>query len=557
MYRITIMIFKKNICFVFLLFFSLSVFSKSFEGKKFVISSASPYSATISKFLFHQGANVVDMAVASAFALAVTHPYYVSLGSGGFALVKINSSVSALDFRETASYKMPYDFFIKNKKSSTQGAASVGVPGFVAGLYELHKKYGKLPWSRLVKPAILLAKNGFPVSGDWVEISSKKLALWQATNQQVFLKKGKSYQVNDILKQDKLVKALKYIQKYKKRSFYRGPIGQDIIDSVKKAKGLLTQEDFIKYKVRWLQPTVVNFKSYKVYSMPLPSSGGIILSRALKLIKYNKLHKYKLYSLKELHMLAEIMARAFRPRNLMGDPDFINIQASSLLLDKDIKKLSAGISLKRVKHLAPLKDVSTYKKESKETTHLSIVDSQGQAVSMTLTLNGFYGSGLISDKYGIVLNNQIDDFTSRPHQANLYQLLQGKNNMIQGGKRPLSSMTPTIVSHNKQTVLVLGGAGGPTIITAVLQSLYRHLIHKMPIEQAVQAPRLHHQFLPRQLKIENKRFNPGLISRLRQKGHKILLSNYLAQVFAVSRDPHSKRLFAAQENRREGAVGGL
>ena len=535
--------------FFFLLCFPVFCFAKPFEGTKFVISGPSPHSPMVAKTLFNQGGNILDMAVGSALALAVTHPYYVSLGCGGFALIKKDSFIEALDFRETAPYKMSSDFFQKESLSSREGGASVGVPGFVAGMWELHKKYGKLSWSKVIQPAILLAEKGFPVSGDWVEISKQAGKKFNVSGKKIFFKKEKAYKPNEVWRQPKLAKALRLLQKQKAKAFYRGAIGKDVISSVRKNKGIFTEEDLKRYKVRWLKPVSIFFRGYQIYSMPLPSSGGLILSRALKLMEKQKLYKKELYSLEELHLFSEILSRAFRPRFLMGDPDFIKADAKDWLSNQSLEDINKSISLKKVHRLKPLK-------ESEETTHLSLLDLEGNAVSMTLTLNGYYGSHIVSEKYGIVLNNQMDDFTTFPDKANMFGLFQGKNNRIQGGKRPLSSMTPVIVEKNKRTVLVIGGAGGPKIISGVLQSLYRHLINKMDIEQALISPRLHHQFLPRKLYIEDKRFNPELILNLKMKGHDIRFERSMAQVFAVSRDKEG-RLFSAHENRREGASGGL
>ena len=535
-------------CF-FVFFLSLQSFAKPFEGTKFVISGPSPHSSGVAKDIFNQSGNIVDMAVASALALAVTHPYYVSLGCGGFALIKVNGSIEVLDFRETAPDKMQFDFFEKSGLPSQQGGAAVGVPGFVAGLTALHNKYGRLPWSKVVQPAVLLAKKGFPVSGDWVSISKKSKNKFSSVGKKIFFKKGQLYKPNEIFKQAQLAKALRMIQQKGRVAFYTGPIAKDIILAVQKQKGLITEKDLKKYRVRWLSPVSVSFRGYTVHSMPLPSSGGIILSRALKLMEKQKLYKKELYSLDELHLLAEIMNRAFLPRILMGDPDFSKIKTEDWLTDKTIEAINQTISINKTRRLPPLQ-------ESEETTHISLMDSQGNAVAMTLTLNGYYGSHVVSPKYGIVLNNQMDDFTTLSGQANMFGLIQGKNNSIQGGKRPLSSMTPTIVEKNQRTVMALGGAGGPQIINSVLQTLYRHLVNKMDIEQALLAPRLHHQFLPRELFMENKRFNPELIIELKLRGHKIQLKDYIAQVFAVARNKQGQ-LFSAHENRREGASGGL
>ena len=535
--------------FVFwLCFLSHFSYSRPFKAEKFIISSPSPHSSMVAQKIFNQGGNIVDMAVASAFALAVTHPYYVSLGSGGFALLKMKSEVKALDFRETASNKMSADFFEKNNLSSTKGGASVGVPGFLAGMRELHKKHGKLSWSQVIAPAILLAKKGFLVSGDWAEITEKSKNKFNSTGKKIFFKRGKAYKANERFKQPALAKALKLIQKKKTDVFYKGEIGKDIVSAVHKAKGVLSLEDLKKYKIRWLDPVSFSFRGYTVHSMPLPSSGGLILARAFKLIEKKQLYKKKLYSFDEIHLLGEIMARAFLPRLLMGDASFSNFNEKKWLSDENLNLASQSISLKRaVKTPIP--------KESEETTHISLMNAKGQAVSMTITLKGFYGSHVVSPKYGIVLNNQIDDFTTRPGQANMFGLIQGKSNSIQGGKRPLSSMTPSIVERKGQTVMAVGGAGGPTIITSVLQTIYRYLVGKMNLEQAVYSPRIHHQFLPRQLFVENKRFSPELIMNLKLRAHKIQFKDYIGQVFAVAKE--GDQLVGAGEIRREGSAGGL
>ena len=344
--------------------------------------------------------------------------------------------------------------------------------------------------------------------------------------------------------------ALKLLQKKKRKAFYRGAIGQDIILSVKKEKGVLSMEDLEKYQARWLKPLVFSFRGYKIYSMPLPSSGGIILARAFKLADKQKLYKRQFNSFDETHLLAETLSQAFLPRYLMGDPEFSKFDTKKWISDENLKLSSDQISLKKV-----LK--SPLPKESTETTHFSIIDKAGNTVSMTLTLNGFFGSKFVSSKYGIVLNNQIDDFTTQPEQSNLYGLIQGKNNLIKGGKRPLSSMSPTFVEKNKQTVLSLGGAGGPTIITGVFQTIYRYLVHKMELDQAIYAPRIHHQFLPRKLFIEDKRFSPELIVSLKMRGHKLEFKNYIARVFAVARVPKEELLVGAGDIRKESHAGGF
>jgi len=423
-------------------------------------------------------------------------------------------------------------------------------------MYALHKKYGQLRWSELIEPAVFLAKKGFKVSGDFVDYSHRSQRSFNPKAKQLFLKNNRSYSFNETLKQPELAMALKLLQKSQRKAFYQGAIGQDIVSSVQKAGGVLSLEDFKKYQVRWLKPLAFSFRGYQIYSMPLPSSGGILLARAFKLANQKKLYKKALYSFDEIHLMGEILSQAFLPRFLMGDQDFSNFDTKEWLSDKSLKKLSDQISLNKVLKTALPKEPVLPPKESQETTHFSILDKKGNTVAMTLTLNAFYGSKFASSKYGVILNNQIDDFTTRREQANLFGLIQGKNNLIQGGKRPLSSMSPTFVEKNKQTVLSLGGAGGPTIITGVFQTIYRHLVNHMRLDQALYAPRIHHQFLPRRLFLEEKRFNSELIIDLKMRGHKIEFREGIARVFAVGKTAKGE-LQGVGSLRKESYAGGL
>ena len=491
----------------------------------------------------------MDASIACALSLTVTHPYYVSLGAGGFALLKQKGKIEAIDFREKAPQSMGPDFYVTKGLSSQTGGAAVGVPGFLAGLWSLHKKHGKLPWPRLVAPAIQLAKKGFPVSGDWSEITLKKKKNLNSTGQLIFFRKKTSYLPGDTFKYPQMVKALKLVQRSPLKSFYGGPLGRDVVHTTTKNKGVMTEEDLKNYQVRWLNPVSVSFRHHQIYSMPLPSSGGLILARALKLIEKQKLYKKPLYSVEELHLLGEIMARAFRPRNLMGDPDNFKGSIPNWLSEENLKKLNQTLSPAQVHYLNPLK-------ESMETTHISLMNNKGDAVAMTITLNGFYGSGLVTEKYGIVLNNQMDDFTTLPGKANMYGVIQGRKNQVKGGRTPLSSMTPVIVEHKGKTILSLGGAGGPMIINGVLQTLYRYIANKLNIDQAIQAPRIHHQFIPRHLFVEEKRFSSDIIIQLKMKGHKIRYRDHIARVFGVALDRKNGWLSAGHETRRESFAGG-
>ena len=535
---------KKIIIIFLLLLIPLFLYSLPFESRHLSIVGPSPYLQQVAQRLYKKGGNVVDVAVASALTLAVVSPFYVSLGAGGFALLDMGKSVEALDFREVAPQAMYPSYYEEGDRSSVKGGTAVGVPGFVAGMWNLHQKYGKLPWKSLFKEAILLAQDGHIVGTEWAQITRKISDLNYGMSQ--FLNKEKPYQVGEVIQQKNLSRALKKIKKYNVNGFYKGKVAQDVIDTVARYGGALTLEDLENYKVRWLQPIKKDFMGYTVYSMPPPSSGGIIIASALSLIEKTQLKKHKLMSYNELHLLAEIMSRAFRVRTLIADPQFHKVPVDELLSDPYLKKIKKSISLKKSYELDPLK----------ETTHLIVMDKEGHTVSMTLTLNLEYGSKVVTSQYGIVLNNQLDDFTTRMNQPNAFGLIQGQGNKVEAGKRPLSSTSPTIVKKKDQTVLALGGSGGPRIITGVLQVLYRTLVNGLNIDQAVQFPRIHHQFLPRKTFLEKNRFSPELIKALVLKKHKIEEKSHVGKVYGIQKG-EDQILRGAFDSRGDGIAFGL
>ncbi len=532
---------KKIILVLLVPFFSYSL---PFESRHLSIVGPSSYLQQVAQRVHQRGGNVVDVAIASAFTLAVVTPYYVSLGAGGFALVDMGKTVEALDFREIAPQVMHPLYYKEKNRSSVKGGSAVGVPGFVAGMWSLHQKYGKLSWKTLFADAITLAQDGYVVGTEWAQITRKISDLEYGMSQ--FFNKGKPYQVGEMIQQKNIARALKRIKKHNVKGFYKGKIAQDITSTVARYGGELTLEDLKNYQVRWLQPIKKDFMEYTVYSMPPPSSGGIIIASALSLIEKMKLKKYKMLSHNELHLLAEIMSRSFRIRTLIADPQFHKVPVDQLLSTSYLKQMKDSISLEKVYQLDPLK----------ETTHLIVMDKEGRTVSMTLTLNLQYGSKVVTSQYGIVLNNQLDDFTTRIHQPNAYGLIQGQGNKVEAGKRPLSSTSPTIVKKKNQTVLALGGSGGPRIITGVLQVLYRTLVNKLSIDQAVQFPRVHHQFLPRKTFLEKNRFSPELIRALKAKKHTVEEKSHLGKVYGIQKgEDHILR--GAFDSRGDGIAWGL
>lgn len=529
-----------------------------FEGQEMLIAAPSPVAVETGKEIHKLGGNVFDVAVGVALSLSVTSPYFASLGGGGFALLKKNGEpVKALDFREVAPEKTDENYFSNIKSgSSWNGGPAVGVPGIPAGLYEIHKKYGKLKWEQLFRRPLQQAAQGFPVSGEWYKYTKSQSKRFNKKGQVTFLKENsEAYVPGEILKQPHLYQALKLFRDKKYDGFYKGAVAQDIARTVQKEGGVLSVRDLENYKVKWREPIKAQFKGHDIFLMPPPSSGGVVIQTALKLVEKVKLPDQEYMSVNEFHLLAEVMGKAFRGRGVLGDPDFTNLPLEKLQSKDYLNELSKNIKLARSKKLKPLgKEFSP--KESTETTHFVVMNKNGEAVSMTITLNGNYGSGVVSEKYGIALNNEMDDFQAIPGKSNAYGLLHGQANYVKAGKRPLSSMSPTLVLQNNKTVFALGAPGGPRIINGVFQTLYRVLVNGLNIEQAVMTPRLHHQFEPHILFYEKNRFSPLVLKKLKRKRHTLKSTHGVAKVSGV-RINENGFLEAYSDYRGEGAVGGF
>lgn len=538
-----------------LCFFHFSAQAIPTEGHKIMISAPNPYAVEVGRKIAERGGNVVDVAVAIGLTLSVTAPYYAALGGGGFALVKMDGDVQAIDFREMAPAGTNPNYYVNMPKGSSQnGAHAVAVPGFPAGLVALHEKYGKLKWESLFVDPLSLANKGFAVSGDWVNNTEDEKDRFNPAGHKAFFKKNvESYKPGEILVQPALGKALTLFRDKKMKGFYDGPVAQDLAKTVQAGGGKLSVEDLRKYKVRWLSPLTTEYEKHKIYLMPPPSSGGIVILQALKLIEKLEVKKTRPLSADEYHLLAEVEARAFRGRFHLGDPDFHKNPINYLTSESYLEEMKKTVNPKKAVALKPLNDKDF--KESVETTHFSVMDAQGRAVALTVTLNGGYGSAVVTNQYGIALNNEMDDFTTRPGEPNMFGLIQGPGNEVEPGKRPLSSMSPTLVEKDGKIIMSLGAPGGPRIITAVLQALYRVLSREMNVDMAVQAPRVHHQFLPNTLYVDRQRFSPEVLDGLKSRGHKIEES-WLAKVYIVRLRPDGI-LEAAFDSRGEGGAGGI
>lgn len=539
------------------LLFTVNVNALPIEGHKVLISGPSRQATEVGRQIAASGGNVVDVAIGVALALSVTGPYFASLGGGGLALIKMNGSVDAIDFREVAPQATSRDYFKDLPKDASQtGGHAIAVPGIPAGLWAIHKKYGKLNWGKLFDGPLKLANKGFPVSGEWVSNTADESRRFNRRANQVFKKNGSQpYKPGEVLFQPELGRALAELKAKNSKGFYEGPVAKDIVQSVIAAGGKMTLQDLKSYKVRWLSPISMDFEGHKIYLMPPPSSGGVVIQTALKLIEKSDIKNRTIaLSADEYHLLAEIEARAFRGRFLLGDPDFHQNPLAFLASDKYIEELNSSLNLKKSIALKPL-DNKAPSPESSETTHLSVMDNEGHAVAMTLTLNGNYGSGVVTEQYGITLNNQMDDFTTRPSQPNMYNLIQGPGNEVEPGKRPLSSMSPTLVENNGRVTLAIGSPGGPRIISGVLQTLYRILVRGMDVDMAIQAARVHHQFLPNTLFVDRQRFSPEILTELGERGHNVQESP-MGRVYVVRLRPDGI-LEAAYDSRGEGDAGGI
>lgn len=526
------------------------------RGSEIVMSAANAHAVRAAQRVAELGGNPVDVAVSLVLSMSVTNPTFAALGGGGFAIVRMGKSIEVLDFRERAPQAShPHYYKDKSKDASVTGGAAVAVPGMAAGLWELHKKYGKLHWSRLFDDPIKLAQKGFRVSGDLSNDFKNNVNRLSPAAKVHFLKKGTEvYKPGEILIQKNLAKVLSEMRNRNVASFYKGRVAKDIVDSVRKAGGHITLKDLEDYKPVWRKPLIAEYAGHKLYLMPPPSSGGVVIQTALKLIEKINLNGYEERSADEHHLLGQVLSRAFRGRTLIADPDYYQVPLERLLGEKYIDELAKSIRKDEATIVEPLQEEASAPQESTETTHLSVIDKYGNAVAMTVTLNGEFGSGVATDLYGIMLNNEMDDFTTRPGEPNMFGLVQGQGNLIAPGKRPLSSMSPTLVEKNGKIVMAIGAPGGPRIISSVIQSLYRTLGRGQDLETAVEAPRVHHQLLPNKLFIDSSRFSPEVLKELKDRKN-TLEESWQGLIYAVRNVDGT--LEAVVDTRAEGAAGGF
>ena len=475
------------------------------------------------------GGNAVDAAVTVGYVLAVVYPSAGNIGGGGFMTIRLkDGKTTFLDFRERAPLAATKTMYLDKAGSvvkglSTDTVLSVGVPGSVMGLETARAKYGTKSRQELMATAIRYAKEGFELQqGDVASLDggTTRLAKDKAAAA-IFLKPdGKHFEVGDTLKQPDLAKSLEAIAKDGPDAFYKGWIADDIVKTSKERNGLLAKEDFAQYSVRELAPVKCNYRGYEIISSPPPSSGGVIICEILNILEGYPLDKYGPNSAQTVHVMIEAMRNAYVDRNAaLGDPDFVKNPVTTLLDKAYAKRIRDTISPDRAGRSPKLKPLGLA--ESHETTHFSIVDEDGNAVAVTYTLNGSFGTGIVADGTGILLNNEMDDFTSKPGVANLYGLVQGEANAIAPKKTPLSSMSPTIITKDGKLFMVIGSPGGARIITITLEAIVNVIDHGMNIQEAINAPRIHHQWLPEKVAMEPFALSSDTLKTLVAMGHNV------------------------------------
>jgi len=535
------------------------------ESQKGMVVTTHPLATEIGLSIFKKGGNAIDAAIAVNFALAVCHPSAGNIGGGGFLVYRnAQGKVFALDYREKAPLASSKDMYLDASgnvipEKSSIGVFSVGVPGTVAGMEALHRKFGSLPWKELIQPAIDIARNG--------HVLTSREARGLNANRSDFINqnKGNSYLINpnhldwkkdDILIQEDLANTLERILRDKSKGFYQGKTAELIISEMKRLNGIITQKDLDTYKPIWRKPIVQSYKNFQIIGMPPPSSGGIALAQLMGIVKKYPLSKWGASSDSTVQLMIEAERRVFADRaKWLGDPDFIIVPVRPLLDTTYIKSKISSMDFTKATLSSDISAGQFPGYESPETTHYSIVDAAGNAVSITTTLNNSFGSKVFVGGAGFLLNDEMDDFSAKAGAPNIYGLVGSKANEIQPMKRMLSSMTPTIITENGQLKMVVGTPGGSTIITSVFQVVLNVLEFGMNMQQAVEYPRFHQQWKPEPTRIEANRLSSVQIERLKQKGYEFSNSTSIGLVEGILVLPSGKLQGGADSRGDDTALG--
>lgn len=559
------MIKKTTLIIIFLLAISSCKKNKNIGliSKNAMVVSARKEASKIGVDILKKGGNAYDAMIATQFALAVVYPVAGNIGGGGFMVYRKNDGTKgALDFREKAPLLSHKDMYLDStgnviKNKSTLGGYAVGIPGSVAGVFEVHKKLGSLPMKDLIQPSINLARDGFRVTKKQANSLNSKNSLFEKVNnyKTVF---QKNWHEGDTLRQEELAQTLERIKDFGKDGFYKGKTADLFVNYVKELGGIITYNDLEKYQAIWRKPIEFKYKDYNLTSMTLPASGGICLAQILKSIEPYDLTTIKHNSTKYIQLLTEAERRSYADRaHYLGDIDFVNVPIDSLTSSDYINKRMETFNWSKATPSSEVSHGEILGFESDETTHYSIVDQFGNAVSVTTTLNTGYGSKVVVKGAGFILNNEMDDFSSKPGSPNVYGLVGSEANAIAPEKRMLSSMTPTIVEKDNNLFMVVGTPGGSTIITSVLQNILNVVDFDMGMQESVNQPRFHHQWLPDMIRMEPGGFSKEIKDSLTNLDYKILERNSLiiGRVDAILVLPNGNLEGGADPRGDDAAVG--
>lgn len=535
-----------------------------------IVASTNEVASRVGVDIMKRGGNAIDAAIAVAFALAVTHPAAGNLGGGGFMMIRLkNGKATAIDYREMAPAAATHDVYldkdgklIQGEGGSLVGYRAAGVPGTVRGMELALKRYGsgKLSWAQLVEPARRLA-NGFPVTNVLARSlrgNNDYLSQYPETKR-IYLNGGKFYNEGDLFRQPDLAATFARLQSAGPNELYEGQTAKMIVDDVKRHNGLITLADMRGYVAKERQPVRGNYRGHEVISMPPPSSGGAVLIEMLNILEGYDLSKFDAASSERYHLMTEAMRRAFADRaEFMGDSDFVKVPVAGLIEKSYAAKLRAGINTERASTSVEISAGQPVGHESEETTHFTVVDAEGNAVANTYTLNNSYGSAAVAKGTGIILNDEMDDFAAKPGTPNMYGLIQGERNAVAPHKRPLSAMTPTFVLRKDGSLwFTVGSPGGPTIINTALCVIINVVDYGMDIQQALDFPRIHHQWLPDELIFEPYGLSGDTQKALTALGHKLARPRYLGDAEGIMiEEKTGMRLGATDPRRSDGlAVG--
>lgn len=496
--------------------------------------------------ILKSGGNIIDAFVAASFAISVERPHSTGLGGGGFLLYysKKDQKVRAFDFREVAPLKGHKNMYL-SKKGETQpllsqeGSLAVATPGLVRGIYEVHQKYGRLSWAECLRPAITLAREGFPLYEQLHEaLEDRKELLFKdpEARKTFYTKTGETPLLGTTIYQENLARSLEHIAARGAKGFYEGKIARAIVSTVKKKRGLLTHKDLAGYTMKERTPVQGSFNGLEIFSMPPPSSGGIHVIQILKMLEPHHLKKFGPQSTEAVHLTAQSMQRAFLDRaKYLGDPDFNHVPMRELVSPEYLTQLSASIDTEKAIKWDKLKPIPL-PYESDDTTHFSIADGEGNLVASTQTINGWFGSGVIAQGTGIILNNEMDDFAQKVGAQNLFGAVGGQFNLVEPQKRPLSSMSPTILLKGSEPFMALGSPSGTRIITCVAQTILNAVEFEMPLYEAVAATRIHHQWQPDLLKVEAPYLSAKVEKKLKDLGHNLVHEQLGCSIQAIKKE---------------------